>query len=128
MRFCTSLSLLLALTLTLIIPPAYGHHATGVSFDGSRSVKIEGVVKRFIFKNPHPYLYMEVVENGQKIEYIVEFNQSTGLKEQGWTDKTLKPGDVVIVTGRPSRAPGTHGVHVAELTKDGKKLYGGNTD
>ena len=38
--------------------------------------------------------------------WAVQFAPATVLAKRGWTDQTFKPGDAVVATGHPSRAPG----------------------
>ena len=47
---------------------------------------------------------------GEKIVWAVQFAPATVLAKRGWTDQTFKPGDAVVATGHPSRAPGTYGL------------------
>ena len=35
---------------------------------------------------------------------------ATVLAKRGWTEQTFQPGDPVVATGHPSRAPGTYGL------------------
>ena len=90
---------------------AYAHHAQAPFFDQERTVEVRGTVVRWIFRNPHPVLEVEVAnDQGQRIVWAVQFAPATVLAKRGWTDQTFKPGDAVVATGHPSRAPGTHGL------------------
>ncbi len=116
------ISTLLAATLIVGVLPLYAHHANGPSFDEKKSVTLKGVVTKFIFRNPHPYLYFDVTENGKTMEWVIEFNGATIIsKSKGWTKDTVKPGDVIIATGRPSFVG--RAMHVDTLSRDGTKLY-----
>jgi hypothetical protein len=90
---------------------AYAHHAQAPFFDQERTVEVRGTVVRWIFRNPHPVLEVEVAaDQGGKIVWAVQFAPATVLAKRGWTDQTFKPGDAVVATGHPSRAPGTYGL------------------
>jgi hypothetical protein len=90
---------------------AYAHHAQAPFFDQERSVEVRGTVVRWVFRNPHPVLEVETTNaGGQQIVWAVQFAPATVLAKRGWTDETFKPGDAVVATGHPSRAPGTFGL------------------
>lgn len=90
---------------------AYAHHAQAPFFDQDKTVEVRGTVVRWTFRNPHPVLEVEA-ENaqGEKVVWAVQFAPATVLAKRGWTDQTFKPGDPVVATGHPSRAPGTYGL------------------
>jgi hypothetical protein len=117
MRRCWSrlmgCALLLAATSTL-----QAHHAQAPFFDQERTVEVRGTVVRWIFRNPHPVLEIETVDaQGQKRVWAVQFAPATVLAKRGWTEQTFKPGDAVVATGHPSRAPGTYGLEQQSLAR-----------
>lgn len=104
--------------------PASGHHAQAPFFDQERTVEVRGTVVRWIFRNPHPVLEVEVGNDaGEKIVWAVQFAPATVLAKRGWTAQTFKPGDAVVATGHPSRAPGTYGLEHRTLERaDGSPI------
>jgi hypothetical protein len=117
----------MALLATLIVTvgaPAGAHHAQAPFFDQERTVEVRGTVVRWIFRNPHPVLEVETLnENGEKVVWAVQFAPATVLAKRGWTDQTFKPGDAVVATGHPSRAPGTYGLEHRGLERaDGSPI------
>jgi hypothetical protein len=112
----------------LVLPrPAAAHHAVTPFYEENKTVAIQGVVKKFIFKNPHSLLVIDVVdEKGEHTEWEIELGAPIILGKAGWTPDTVKAGDFIKATGRPSKAPGTHGLSSmagATVTKaDGSKL------
>lgn len=98
-------------TAVLVAGSAMGHHAQAPFFDQERTVEVRGTVLRWVFRNPHPVLEVEAVDaTGGKVVWEVQFAPATVLAKRGWTDGTFKPGDAVVATGHPSRAPGTYGL------------------
>jgi hypothetical protein len=116
-------TLLLALATALAFE-AHAHHAQAPFFDQERTVEVRGTVVRWIFRNPHPVLTVETQnEQGQKVVWAVQFAPATVLAKRGWTDQTFKPGDAVVATGHPSRAPGTYGLEQRGIERaDGSPL------
>ena len=115
---------LLGAFLAAVAGGAHGHHAQAPFFDQDRTVEVRGTVVRWIFKNPHPVLEVETEnEQGQKVVWAVQFAPATVLAKRGWTDQTFKPGDAVVATGHPSRAPGTYGLEQRGIERaDGSPL------
>jgi hypothetical protein len=108
-RTTTTRGVLLA--LAFLSGGAFGHHAQAPFFDQERTVEVRGTVVRWIFRNPHPVLEVRVPgDGGDAVIWAVQFAPATLLAKRGWTDETFKPGDEVVATGHPSRAPGTHGL------------------
>jgi hypothetical protein len=109
------------------------HHAVTPFYDLTKTVEFDGVVTRWIFRNPHSFLYLEVVdEKGQKVEWEIELGAPIILTKQGWTPDTVKVGDKIHAKGSPSRAPGTHGLSSmagGTLTRqDGSRLVAESGD
>jgi hypothetical protein len=95
----------------VVAPGVYAHHAQAPFFDQEKTIEVRGTVVRWVFRNPHPVLEVETEnDQGQKVVWAVQFAPATVLAKRGWTDQTFKPGDPVVATGHPSRAPGTYGL------------------
>ncbi len=103
-----------------------GHHAEAPFYEMDKTVEIRGVVTKWAFKNPHPFLYVEVIDDkGVKNEWTIEFVGPVRLAKIGWSSKTFTPGEIVTVSGHPSRAAGTHGISSATVARaDGKVIPG----
>ena len=100
------------------------HHASGPFYDNSKSVEAVGIVTRFVFRNPHSFLYVDATdENGEMIAWEIEMGAAVSMSRRGWTPETIKAGEEIRVVGQPSRAPGTYGMCCAELTRsDGSAI------
>jgi hypothetical protein len=117
-------SILLSVALGALGAVALGHHAQAPFFDQEKTVEVRGTVVRWIFRNPHPVLEVATEdEQGQRIVWAVQFAPATLLAKRGWTDQTFQPGDTVVATGHPSRAPGTYGLEHRSLERaDGSPI------
>ena len=104
--------------------PAVAHHASAPFYDETKSVEVDGVVTRFLFRNPHSFLYVDTAgENGEMIGWEIEMGTALSMSRRGWSPDTIKVGDQIKVVGQPSRAPGTYGMCCAELSHpDGSRL------
>ena len=104
--------------------PAIAHHASGPFYDADKRVEALGTVTKFVFRNPHSFLYVDAPNaQGEITAWEIEMGASVSMSRRGWTPDTIKAGDQIKVVGQPSRAPGTFGMCCAELTKpDGSPI------
>ena len=107
--------------------PALAHHASAPFYDRENQVEMVGTVTRFVFRNPHAFLYLDVAgENGQVEEWQVELGAPVSLRRTGWTPETLSVGTVVQVRGAKSRADGSKGLCCVRMTReDGSPIVQG---
>jgi hypothetical protein len=101
---------LLALTVALMAAglSASAHHSFAATYDEATTVKIEGKLVQFLFRNPHSFVHVNVKQkDGSVVRYAVEWGGAGQLGGQGVTRETLKAGDHVQITGSPGRNPAT---------------------
>ena len=96
---------------------AHAHHSIAGVYDGSKQVTIEGVVTEFRFVNPHPFVIVDVKQDGKTHEWKLEMDNRSELVDVGMTGQTLIRGDRVIVTGSLIRSPQTHGMYIRKLDR-----------
>ena len=120
----SSLAAVVVLGLLITGFPAEAHHSSAPFYDDTKSVEIIGTVARFNFRNPHSFIFIEAEnEDGEMVEWEVEFGPAVQMSRRGWTRETIKAGDPIRAVGQPSRAPGTFGICCAELTRpDGSPI------
>ena len=83
---------------------ALAHHSFAAFFDPDKSVTVTGTVTEFRFTNPHGTVALDVKKADGTIEkWRAETNAPVILVRRGWTRTSVKPGDVVTITGWPSR-------------------------
>ncbi len=78
--------------VVLMAVPALAHHSSAPFYDATKRVEAQGPVTKFLFKNPHSFLYFEEADAKGKVEWQVELGAAAGLTRTGWTPETLKPG------------------------------------
>ena len=95
----TSLILtIVILSLVLAAAPLSAHHAWPVS--ESELVTVKGTVAEFRWANPHPMFTLEVRANDGSIEeWLVGGPALNRMEAKGWTNTTVKPGDVITGIG-----------------------------
>ena len=120
----STLAAVAAVGLVLARRPAAAHHSSTPFYDDSKRVEAVGTVSRFIFRNPHSFLFVDGVdEAGQAVEWEIEMSAAVSMRRSGWTPETIRAGDAIKAVGQPSRAPDTHGMCCAQLTRpDGSPI------
>jgi len=109
---------ILTLSLTASAVPSRAHHSFAATYDESRTVKIEGRLVQFLFRNPHSFVHlMAPDENGQERRWSIEWGGAGQLTGQGVTRESLRPGDVVVITGNPGRNPAEHRIRMLTLRR-----------
>jgi hypothetical protein len=90
---------LLAFPLCLAPQAAFAHHTFVVKYDGSKTVRVAGVVGSVSYGNPHIEF---TVESGGK-SWTIETESPAAAKAKGLSQSALKEGAKVTVTGWPAR-------------------------
>ncbi len=79
---------------------AIAHHSFQATFDADVTVTVDGVIKDFRFRNPHVLIYLDVSnDDGTVTNWMAEGPSATGWRRAGWKNDSLKPGDMLRVTG-----------------------------
>lgn len=112
--------ILVTLAMTFVTSfSANAHHSTVGQIE-EESIEITGVVKEFQFKNPHSWIQVMVEdENGEEVEWSVEWLIPNILMRQGYNPSTFKPGDEVRVRLRQHVSGSPMGEFDGALKKDG---------
>src|SRR5262249_60069109 len=97
--------------------PALAHHSSAPFYDATKKIEVQGSVTRFLFKNPHSFLYFQGPDDkGQNVEWQIELGPAASLTRTGWTPQTLTAGAVIIAPRPPPLADGPHGLAFASIT------------
>src|SRR3989304_427851 len=103
--------------------PAPAHHSISATYDSARQVKLQGIVTRIDWVNPHAYIFINVRDtNGTVTNWALEIGNPFDLERDGWKRGTLRIGDTVAIEGNPAhgesrQAPAT------SVVLAGKKLF-----
>jgi hypothetical protein len=114
----TATRILFAAALALAATSAVAHHSFGATYEVSRSIKLEGAIVQFVYRNPHSFVHVEAPDaSGASQRWAIEWGGTSQLEQAGVKRDSLKVGDKVIINGRPSRVPGEYGVLMVNLTR-----------
>jgi hypothetical protein len=120
-----TLRIQLAALLLFLSGQCLAHHLFAVHFVPEGLVEITGTVDSFRFSNPHGVLtFTQTLPDGTTAEWRAETNSPNVLRRRGWSRDSIKPGEVVTVTGYPAR-DGTPYMRIEKVTfADGRVLVG----
>lgn len=108
---------------------ALAHHSFAATYLQDQEITIEGTVLQFQFRNPHSFIHVQAPdENGEMHRWAVEWSSPATLSGRGVDRSTLRPGDVVQVTGEPGRDPNDHRLNLTRIYRpaDGFEYAGRN--
>lgn len=100
---------------------AIAHHSTAM-FDFSKTIEISGTVKDFEWTNPHTWTNV-TVDGSKSTVYGLEGMSPNYLSRNGWTKRTLSPGDKVRFEVHPLKDGRKGGFMVSAKLADGTVLY-----
>jgi hypothetical protein len=85
---------------------------------------------QFSLRNPHSYVHIQALdENGDVQRWAVEWSGAGALNSQGVSRDTLRAGDQIIITARPSRVRGEFRALMVTLARPADGLtWGTNPD
>jgi hypothetical protein len=114
---------LAAIAVAMSAIPAFSHHSFAM-FDANQTMTLEGTVKEFQWTNPHAWIMLTVVKDGQSQDWAIEMGGPNRLAREGWRQNTLTPGMPVKLLIHPLR-DGTNGGQFLEVTlPDGTQMVG----
>ena len=116
-----------ALVLCAAFPTTlHGQLSFSATYDDDRQVRLEGVVTHVDWVNPRVYLRVNVRDaTGVLTNWAVEVGHLSDLERSGWSATTVRPGDVVVITGHPATGAAPRAfARVVTLKRTGAQVFG----
>jgi len=89
--------------LLVLLPSAMAHHSSS-AYDLTKHLEWKVTVTRFLFVNPHSYVFFTMQDPGGKtVSGRCELPAVTSLARAGWTRNTLSAGEKITIKGSPGR-------------------------
>ena len=119
-------SILLVLFLSA---PLLAHHAFSAEYDQTKPVKVQGVVSKVEWKNPHIWFYVDVKDaNGKVTTWGFSGGPPGMLQRRGITKDVLKIGDEIKVEGFQAK-DGSNNASGGNVTfANGRKVFAGSAE
>ena len=117
----------LLVCLLLSSAAAWAHHAFAAEFDAKKPVKLQGVVTKMEWINPHAWIHVDVTApDGKVTSWMVEAGTPNTLFRRGFTKESLKVGTTILVDGYQAK-DGANSMNGRDVTlPDGRKLFLGS--
>ena len=97
---------------------ASAHHSFAAYYFENQSTTLEGEVQEFQLRSPHALLMVRArTPQGTMETYTAEWSNPRRLTDSGVTKDTLKPGDLVVLTGSPGRNPADRKLHLKGIRR-----------
>jgi hypothetical protein len=97
---------------------AWAHHSYAATYDTSREVRLEGKLVQFVYRNPHSFVTIQAPDQSGVLQrWSVEWSGTTQLDTQGVKRESLRPGDQIVIVGRPSRVSGEYRALMVSLKR-----------
>lgn len=122
------ISSLVAMTAIMLFAPraSLAHHSRAM-FDVARNVTYTGVVKEYLWQNPHSHIIIEVGPNAKDPSTVgtwdIEASSINLMVGEGWNRTTYKPGDPITVVAHPMRNGSKGALLFYVIKPDGTRLY-----
>jgi hypothetical protein len=110
--------------LTLGASVALAHHPIEAKFDKASHATMTGQVTAVDWRNPHTHVFVNVTGSNGVENWAVELESPVILRQNGWRDDSLQPGDEVTIEGIRAR-DGTRQIWAEALTlaETGRAVY-----
>ena len=96
----------------------FAHHSFAATYVAGKRVEVQGVVKEFIWRNPHSFLRIDVTAaDGTVQTWTLEWGSVGQLSRYNLTRTSLHVGDRVIVAGDAARETSSLRLRIESVTR-----------
>jgi uncharacterized protein DUF6152 len=114
---------LIGLAAVAVAAPVFAHHSTALFHWGRETKLANATVERWDWTNPHTFLYVRVPNAaGSTDRWAFEGMSPNHLSREGWSKRTLKPGDKINLTYYPLKDGRKGGFNVSVTFADGRSM------
>ena len=99
---------------------SFAHHSRS-NFDLTSTIVIKGSIVEWRYRNPHAFLKLQSLENGEPVTWTVELGSIPNLKQMGLDRDSVKIGDEIELIANPEKNPKKNFQTIFE-TKIGKSV------
>ena len=109
----------------LMVSESYAHHSFSAEYDGTKPVKVTGVIKRVEWANPHIWFYVEGKDDvtGRMAVWGFSGAPPSMLVRRGIRKDVLKIGDTILVEGFLARDGSTNASGGRVTFPDGRQVF-----
>ena len=114
--------------LALYAVTAWAHHSFASEYDADKPAKVQGIVKKVEWINPHSWITIDAKAADGSIEtWEIEAGAPNAMFRRGFNKDSLPIGTEIVVTGYLAKN-GLKRINGRDLTfPDGKKMFLGSS-
>lgn len=102
--------------------PTQAHHSFA-HFDMNRTIAVTGTVSKWVWANPHSWVYLEVMRaDGTAQSWAFECSSPNMMIRWGWRYADIRIGDKLTIDTHPARDGSPQGSVFAVYLADGRVL------
>ena len=117
------LVLVFSVAIALLASAPLTAHHTGSTLLSETTVTLKGVVKTWLWSNPHCLLTLDVKgDDGQAVQWVLEAQAPNSIYPDGYRKNSFKAGDEVTVTLNPVVNGRPYGRIASVVLADGTRL------
>ena len=128
-RVLWSLGAIVAVGLITAPVPVRAHHAFAAEFDANRPIRVEGVLVKLEWTNPHAWFHLDVKGPDGTVErWMFEAGNPSNLTRRGITKDYVKIGTELAIEGFLSKGiPRRANGRIMTRMDSGKSLFLGSS-
>ena len=124
----TLVAVVAAASFLLVAVPVRAHHAFAASYDGNKTIDLQGTVTKVLLVNPHSFIWIDVKSpEGTVVHWEIEGGAPNSLFRHGFTRESLPVGSEIKVFGYQAKTGETKGVGSFLTYPDGRKVFMGGS-
>ncbi len=116
--------MLTAVLFAAFATPLLAHHSAIAEYDLAKPVKVNGIVTRVEWSNPHIWFYVDVKNpDGSVTNWGFSGGAPGVLQRRGVSRTSMKPGDEVVVQGYRAKDGSFNGSGDTVTFPDGRRVF-----
>jgi len=114
-----SRKLIFIITMFVLSLPALAHHSA-VAFDRGETITVSGTVTKFVWRNPHLSISINVETDGTSELWRIEGGSTADMVNNGFARDSISEGDVITFLVNPLRSGKPGGLLQGMTLADGR--------